>query len=215
MKIRNYTGIERTAIFKITSFNKENFKRSENFYNLNATTVGFANTHTLPNYRRLWTIEKKGDPFFQESVSIFRDFLKRHSLFVEKAKAIKNFKPLKIFIHFDPTYRLMRCFENGCCEAGVKRLYINSEGDVFTCPALNGINSSYIGNILHDSKDAIIERGRTWSENIFRVLRENDCKGCLFLHFCRGGCRYFGGIKKKDPYCAELKNLYTSFLSIL
>lgn len=213
LQIKSSADIERCAILKVSPHNADDFKRPENFYLLNASSLSFANTHTLPLHQNLWTINANYDPFFKESINIYRDFLKRHSLFLEKAKAIKDFEPLKISMQFDPVYRLMRRLNDGGCEAGTKRLYIDSNGDIFACPALRELSDSYIGNILTDHANSIINEGEKWSEKIFtEIKKDKECQMCVFLLFCRGGCRYFGRIRQKDAYCSDLKTLYISAL---
>jgi radical SAM protein with 4Fe4S-binding SPASM domain len=109
------------------------------------------------------------------------------------------------------------------CHAGYSSLCIDSNGDVYPCPSLNGNRRFRIGSLNDGLK-------RVWLESMgdeelrgVSVIDIEGCRKCEFRFFCGGGCRcqaYYGGEKPdilaKDPYCRVIKDmLIESILSVV
>lgn len=76
------------------------------------------------------------------------------------------------------------------CVVDVKDdLVINFNGDVYKCPAFLGIEEFKIGNI---------SKGINFDEKIYALsIKENEeCRECMYLPMCFGGCRYLSYLKK-------------------
>lgn len=72
--------------------------------------------------------------------------------------------------------------EKGSCFAGTIAYAITTTGDVKACQC----DTRVYGNILYDSFSSIYSRMSEWRNG---KLIPDECKDCLLVHTCRGGCR--------------------------
>jgi len=78
---------------------------------------------------------------------------------------------------------------NSCCNLGISRFYITSDGHVALCQLLSS-KRFHCGHILTDDVKEILECS-SW----FKLLREtplsefNSCSSCGLRYLCLGGCR--------------------------
>lgn len=89
---------------------------------------------------------------------------------------------------------------------------IESDGSIFPCSRLQGIETLYLGNIATESIQDI------FSSNIKTILIERmhqnpECLNCDFLSICNSGCMHNGQLMngnymKKDGYCYGFKTLF-------
>jgi radical SAM protein with 4Fe4S-binding SPASM domain len=109
------------------------------------------------------------------------------------------------------------------CHAGYSSLCIDSNGDVYPCPSLNGDSRFRIGSADEGLKRAWLESMGEEDLRGVSVIDIEGCRICNFRFFCGGGCRcqaYYGGenpdILAKDPYCRVIKDmLIESILSMI
>ena len=97
-------------------------------------------------------------------------------------------------------------------------LRISNDGLVFlSCDhlTLSGDVSGYgIGNLRHESLDAITRRVLAGEAPLMRALRQvpRDCVQCTQWNDCRGGDRlsglYFDGVPS-DPYCTSIERIHS------
>ncbi len=93
------------------------------------------------------------------------------------------------------------------CEAGVTRIYIDRNGDVYPCPLFKGIERFNSGNIYHKDINEI------WNSKKINEIRNIDldemgCEECP--HICKTWCRAIsytlsGSINKKSSLCKNKK----------
>jgi|YelNatPaOPRAMG01_1025707.scaffolds.fasta_scaffold73747_1 uncharacterized protein len=118
---------------------------------------------------------------------------------------------------FDTMLRLLlgeKCgncsFTSPCLE---KMITIDQEGNVVPCSSL--VSEDFIlGNILQESLVRILSNSKV---ERFKKLKlqaiENNCKDCVFLSICKGGCRadayWFSGLYEgKYPFCESRKLMF-------
>jgi radical SAM protein with 4Fe4S-binding SPASM domain len=100
------------------------------------------------------------------------------------------------------------------CHAVYSSLCVDSNGDVYPCPSLNGDPKFIMGNIKDGLEKVWLSSGTAeWFRNL-SVIHIEGCRACEFRFFCGGGCRcqaYFGSEKPnilaKDPYCELIKEM--------
>ncbi|MGC9103490.1 MAG: SPASM domain-containing protein [Candidatus Methanodesulfokora sp.] len=106
------------------------------------------------------------------------------------------------------------------CGAGVDRLSIDAEGNVYPCQTLH-IRDFLVGNVR---KRRLIE---IWNENnvVLRQFRElsvldmEHCKSCVWKFVCADGCRAesylaYGRIDVRDPYCDAYRRAYLDAVNL-
>lgn len=86
------------------------------------------------------------------------------------------------------------------CPAGMTRIFINSQGDVFPCPFLQQLN---MGNLLNEKVDNIFRRIGIWNEEVKKIEKSTKCFNCTYAAVCNGGCiaNYIDYGKKIGLYC--------------
>jgi radical SAM protein with 4Fe4S-binding SPASM domain len=98
------------------------------------------------------------------------------------------------------------------CHAGFTSLSIDSNGDVYPCPALTGEAEFLIGKV-NEGLESVWKGCRPKSDIRGVSVKDIDgCDECEFRFFCGGGCRcqaYYAGeepsLTAKDPYCEVIK----------
>lgn len=98
----------------------------------------------------------------------------------------------------DATKEIIKIFSKRMCTAGNTTITIGSEGDVRVC---SFDNQSY-GNILEENFNDIWNKMGHWRND---SLLPTECKTCVIVDSCGGGCRVNSKIKK-GVYC-ELDSL--------
>ena len=95
------------------------------------------------------------------------------------------------------------------CKAGITQISVASNGDVYTCNALN----IYMGNILKQSIDLIMndsEGAKRIQYITCQTIKEHSlCNKCDYNKMCTGGCRgighgYFDDVLAPDIYCDRI-----------
>jgi len=100
------------------------------------------------------------------------------------------------------------------CHAGFTSLSIDSNGDIYPCPSLNGDPEFIMGNIDKDLENVWLNAKKAKQFRDVSIIHLEGCKTCEFRFFCGGGCRcqaYFASEKPnilaKDPYCEVIKEM--------
>ncbi len=100
------------------------------------------------------------------------------------------------------------------CHAGFSSLSVDSNGDIYPCPSLNGDPEFLMGNIEEDLENVWLNSKKAKQFRDVSVIHIEGCKTCEFRFFCGGGCRcqaYFASEKPnilaKDPYCEVIKEM--------
>ena len=112
--------------------------------------------------------------------------------------------------YFGPYERLLRKdypdAHQGGCEAGLRALGIEANGDVKGCPSLP--SAAYVGGNLREHRlRAIWERSAALRWNRDRGVEElwGRCRGCYYEDVCKAGCTWTGhvlfGRRGNNPYC--------------
>jgi radical SAM protein with 4Fe4S-binding SPASM domain len=107
------------------------------------------------------------------------------------------------------------------CHAGYSSLCVDSNGDLYPCPALNGDGQLKLGNVVDGLRS--VWMGSDAKMQDISVIDLEGCRACEFRYFCGGGCRcqaYCSSDKKdlkgKDPYCSVIKGmLLESILTLI
>ncbi|MFQ5800463.1 MAG: PqqD family peptide modification chaperone, partial [Candidatus Hydrothermarchaeales archaeon] len=100
------------------------------------------------------------------------------------------------------------------CHAGFSSLSIDSNGDIYPCPSLNGDTNFLMGNIEEGLKNVWLSSEMANRFRDVSVIKIEGCRECGFRFFCGGGCRcqaYYASEKpsilSKDPYCEVIKEM--------
>lgn len=88
---------------------------------------------------------------------------------------------------------LVEIFSTRICTAGNTTITIGSEGDVRVC----SYDQRSYGNILQENFPTIWSRMEEWRNN---SLLPKECKDCLVVESCGGGCKISAQVKK-DKNC--------------
>lgn len=124
----------------------------------------------------------KGSDLYLDSAEVIESFrglvrLRREGLNVSVLEAIP-------FCMLPEDLRKLSFLRRGC-SAGRSGIQIGCNGKVRTCS-----HSPFTeGNVLEEPFSEIWERMRHYRENEYIP---KECRGCLELKFCNGGCRYEG-----------------------
>ncbi len=101
------------------------------------------------------------------------------------------------------------------CHAGYSSICVDSNGDVYPCPSLNGDHNFCMGNVEFGLRKVLSDPNPDMSLKDTSVVQVEDCKACEFRFFCGGGCRcqaYFSeeepDILAKDPYCGVTREMF-------
>lgn len=96
------------------------------------------------------------------------------------------------------------CFESKDCSTSF--LSIDPNGKCYVCNRLYGIDEFYVGNLLNESLDNIIQKSNSLISPRWLFLKESNCKECDIKKFCHGGCpaisySSFGNYLNQDYFC--------------
>ena len=73
-------------------------------------------------------------------------------------------------------------------------------------PGGEAVRCGFYSDVLGDLKKEPLKD--VWSRKRPFNLSETECKDCLYIEECGGGCRYRAGEKGKDPYMCALFGIY-------
>lgn len=156
------------------------------------------------------------EDFFKKShgnfIKIVAKNISKHSL----TKA-KDAKKIKINDTFSPNFDLIKPLKKYNCEAGITKLAILENGDVFPCADLKNNTSSRLGNIFKgDQLSLLTQKSKEWNQEVFSVNREEKCRECNFRYYCGGGCRArTSSMNEKDLMCNGILDIYMDFFKNL
>lgn len=81
-----------------------------------------------------------------------------------------------------------------CCSAlncGNKFFLLQADGDVYSCPRGQSSPEYRYGNVFEDDIETIIGNGwKTIERNENRMVLDEDCLRCRYLHYCHAGCTF-------------------------
>jgi len=206
-------GINQLKKFKIpffikTTINKKNHQYIPEILKLviNLGAIGFAVSRTIPigraynNWNEIEVSWKDYKKIIQKSLSI----AKKHRI---------NFlidDPLKCLIDQDIISYALNKYNSlnkvwGGCRAGVKILYVMSDGSIIPCPAL----PLTVGNVYEDNIYSIWKNSEVLNKLREKENIEGICRDCKYLYIC-GGCRAMayattGNYLESDSFCPFVK----------
>ncbi len=103
----------------------------------------------------------------------------------------------------------------GDCLGGY--LAVGPDGGIYPCQRFTGLPEFALANVRDCPSQADLETGPTWRMLANRQERiAEECAGCAFLSYCRGGCPYdalaehggrFNG-SLKDPHCPSYQRIF-------
>ncbi|MCG8540062.1 MAG: radical SAM protein [Clostridia bacterium] len=110
---------------------------------------------------------------------------------------------VKLIVQFDPI--------RGCPAFG-DSIIVSSDGNVTGCTAMVNRPEFFIGNIIDEDVEVLLERRNQWRRSLRQreeiLKRQGTCSSCDFWWACRGGCpvvsyKYNDDINKYDPTCSK------------
>ena len=107
------------------------------------------------------------------------------------------------------------------CGVGSKVVFIDADGTVYPCP--NHASAGHAaGSLVEQGLPEIFLSSHVMNtcRERFQVSRYDDCKGCVFRHWCAGDCRgevlaLTGDPRAPSPHCGELKELYRRMMWLI
>jgi uncharacterized protein len=104
---------------------------------------------------------------------------------------------------------LLRCHNDGVCSGNL--FAVGPDGDVFHCDRSMQAYEEPLGNIAKDSFEKMGEM-KTNRERIEHI-KANQCAGCEWWEYCKGGCPYeskgqYKGYYDKSHWCESYKMLF-------
>jgi len=105
-------------------------------------------------------------------------------------------------------------------ECSTKYICIDPNGNCYPCNRVYGIKNFYLGNLLTNSIDKIMENAICKTGNRWTFLSSKECKDCEILDKCFGGCGAIAYTTKgnwytKDYYCESIKLISKHIENIL
>ena len=115
-------------------------------------------------------------------------------------------------------YRCMR----SPCGAGYDYLVVTPTADLYPCARFIHHPDLLLGNIADGKglRDRFIDNRLVCDMANRTVLHVPNCQGCLFRHFCGGGCSLeaytaFGSLREVDPFCKYYREIYPYLIEYL
>ncbi|HML37675.1 MAG TPA: thioether cross-link-forming SCIFF peptide maturase [Bacillota bacterium] len=159
------------------TFTRENLDFSEDVKHL--ADKGFKNVSVEP----VVTDASMGYALREEDrEAIFREYDKLTDLYLEYAKAGKNFE----FFHFNVDLNQGPCVVKRVsgCGAGTEYVAVSPEGDIYPCHQFVGNKDFRLGNL----NDGDFEN-RWYDEfNRAHIYNKEKCRDCWAKFYCSGGC---------------------------
>jgi len=102
-------------------------------------------------------------------------------------------------------------------------LAVGPDGEIYPCQRFAGMHEYRLGNVHDCSSLEVISASLVWCMFRDREKRiSEECAGCAYIDFCRGGCPYNvlaangdGGSFGKtlqDPYCSAYKRIFSHIM---
>lgn len=135
----------------------------------------------------------------------------------QDSKDMKGIRQIFLDQTFLPAYDLLDLVKKTNCGAGISKLAVTEEGDVFPCIALQGHAKAFLGN-LHEGANLseLYKLSRDWNLSIFSVDNCEGCKECHFRYLCGGGCRARAEfLSGPDLVCEVIKENYHQFFELI
>lgn len=90
-------------------------------------------------------------------------------------------------------------------------ILIEEDGDVFVCGRNANNNDFFVGNILNNSLQELLQSDKFKKVSDSLNSLSESCQDCSIVNLCKGGCGYFkfllGCDDKKDYFCESYKRL--------
>ncbi len=191
------------SFFLKTTITKQNYLFVDKILELSIAlgAKGFAVSRVIPIGRAL------NNKTYEISWDDYNKSIKK-CLAISKNNKIKFLidDPLKCLIDKDLLDYVKREYKSfnevwGGCRAGIKILYIMSNGDIIPCPAL----PLKIGNVYKEDLYTVWNNSRILKNLRKKEVIKGTCHNCKYLHIC-GGCRAMaysltGDYLNSDPFC--------------
>jgi len=151
---------------------------------------------------------EKNKDLLKLSKEDFREFIRELSelTLVQRNPYIRVGRPIDFRCLFNPY------IVKPVCNAGITKCSIGPDGKVVPCPAFKQNDAYVAGDVTRESLINIWVRSPIWlAFRRFDYTQLNEpCKGCKYLHQCRGGCIaqrlwiYEDIYEAPDPDCFRL-----------
>ncbi len=156
--------------------------------------------------------ENERNEFFQAAYDAFKYLLAKNTFELIKMKP-NDAKKLKINENFAPYYDFLESVKKCNCEAGITKLCVIENGDVFPCLNMKVFTDARIGNCFKgENLSALYQKARNWNQHIFSVDYCKKCKDCDYRYYCGGGCRVrVQSLNEPDLMCDMIIQIYNDF----
>ncbi|KAB3533483.1 SPASM domain-containing protein [Alkaliphilus pronyensis] len=169
----------------------------------------------LPEYYRGMEEDERNE-LFKKSQDIFFDMVEKNNTIISEVNR-EGFKKLLIDETFALYYDLLDTAKKQNCEAGITKLCIIENGDVFPCATMKVYPEARVGNcFIEDDLPTLYQKARKWNKDVFSVDNHQQCRECDFRYYCGGGCRArVKATNEPDLMCEMITKYYNNLFKYL
>lgn len=118
---------------------------------------------------------------------------------------------------FKQTERLPLLVARRSCQAGVRQISLDAQGNIYPCHMLHSPIFKMGSALARSEVDRRLHSSELTELIDFDVENDKDCGVCSYRYICGGGCRtrtysHSNSIEGADPYCALLKAYFNASL---